>query len=144
VKQRASLIGLVTGILALPACGPATEPLEYGAGRVGATAGTQALQQEDPWLDCLSSGMKSLTIEWDLPWGTRMDRVSEVKKLVRGLRPGDLMKRFWDREQQRPFVRVVRQGRTVLLVAFDRASGGWWASTFGWCIEPGVPTPIYA
>lgn len=122
MKQRASLTCLVTGILAVPACGPAAEPLEIGAGRVGATAGTQALQQEDPWLDCLSSGMKSLTIEWDLPWGTRMDRVSEVKKLVRGL----------------------RQGRTVLLVAFDRASGGWWASTFGWCIEPGVPTPIYA
>jgi hypothetical protein len=140
-KKMMAFLGF--GFVTLSACGPVTRPLELG-GSIARAAGTQAVQQEDPWPDCLSADGVSLRAELpDPPPGVRFDRVSETRKLLRGLRRDDVIERIWDREEQKPRVLVVRKERTVLLVSFERdGRGGWWASDFYWCPGPGTPTPI--
>lgn len=142
---RRAVLSLVSlGLLAMLAFDPVRTPIDAGVRRIGRAVATPS-DLKNPAPECLSDGFTSLTIDWTMePAGRRMDRVGAVRALLRGLRFDDVIERYWDEDQQKPFVRVLRHGQTVMLVSFGPDSaGGWWADTFTWCTGSEGPVPIY-
>lgn len=92
-----------------------------------------------PELECQGSMAWSLTIDYIPGAGEPGTPEQVVEKRVKGLRPGDEIRRARYPQEDRPVVAVVRDGRTVATIQLSPGVGGGWLVDAGeGCADEGL------